>query len=549
MKPAAKCWIYLLTGVALLAASGTYVAPINAMRVESKLLASTIQEDANPNHALAVLMAIGRAPLVDYLWLRATKLKEEGRFFDALQLSEWICKLEPRFPSVWAFHAWNMSYNISVTFNSPEERWRWVKNGLSLLRDRGIPANPNAVQLYKELAWIYFHKVADYLDDKHWYYKNEFALMMEEVLGPGDSPDWPGIAAAPTEWKAVAANPQVNRLIGEMQLLGIDLAKPGVMLGLIDQRRAARSATQPAEPPAWWAVLDAPEWAEPIRVVENYWRSKRLREELKLDPKRVRELIDTYGPLDFRLAEAHALYWANAGVRYGRVRAVWLDADKMNTDRIELFCIQNMYRRGKLILSPEAKKGVPPLLMPDTRFIEPMYQAYIEISKHYKASDINTSGLVSENFDTGFKSFIRDAIVRLYQEGETTRAQHYFDLAKMHYPHEDYNHGLEYFVDGMIRGEMKVMTTYQAQNTVVGYIQRGMLLLAYGRSVEGLNYLRLARRVHEAYNKDVREGIKLRPIEEFIAQCLAAAKSQMMPEMYERLARHFDSAAAASQPR
>ena len=47
-----------------------------------------------------------------------------------VQLSDWITKLQPHFTSVWIHLAWNMSYNISVKFNYPKDRWEWVKRGI-----------------------------------------------------------------------------------------------------------------------------------------------------------------------------------------------------------------------------------------------------------------------------------------------------------------------------------------------------------------------------------------------------------------------------------
>jgi len=167
MRPATRKWLFALLGVAMVAIASTRIAPLNEARQKNNLVLPPLPETVQPSMLLTPLLAVGRAPLVDYLWMRATKLKEEGRFFDAYQLSETICQLQPKFASVWAFQAWNMSYNISVTLSTPEERWRWVRNGYELLRDQGIPLNPNNTQLYRELAWILFHKVGDYMDEMH----------------------------------------------------------------------------------------------------------------------------------------------------------------------------------------------------------------------------------------------------------------------------------------------------------------------------------------------------------------------------------------------
>jgi hypothetical protein len=146
-------------------------------------------ENAPPEYALAI-QALGafRGLITDIAFIRAERLKEEGRFYDAMQLAKWICALQPRFPSVWEFAAWNMSWNISVTTFTPQERWNWVYNGVKLLRDQGIPANPRAVNLYKQLAWTFNNKMSEPTDEQHYAYKCEWAWRMHLVLGKPPAP-------------------------------------------------------------------------------------------------------------------------------------------------------------------------------------------------------------------------------------------------------------------------------------------------------------------------------------------------------------------------
>ena len=144
MRPSTRRWIFAAVSAILLCIASTRLGPLNAQRAESKLVMPPLPNTVRPSMLLSPLLALGRAPIVDYLWMRATKLKEEKRYFDAYQLSQMICELQPKFASVWAFQAWNMAYNISVTCKAPEERWRWVRNGYELLRDKAIPLNPNS---------------------------------------------------------------------------------------------------------------------------------------------------------------------------------------------------------------------------------------------------------------------------------------------------------------------------------------------------------------------------------------------------------------------
>jgi len=157
--------------------------------------ADTAPEGDPPEIALAIAMGAFRGLFVNILWIRAQDLKEEGRFHESIELARAITRLQPRFPRVWGFHAWNLAYNISVSTDTAAERWRWVKAGIDLLRQEGIPRNPNDMQLQRELAWIFMHKVQGISDDANRYYKREMAREWTAILGPNpprpriDDPD------------------------------------------------------------------------------------------------------------------------------------------------------------------------------------------------------------------------------------------------------------------------------------------------------------------------------------------------------------------------
>ena len=134
-------------------------------------------------------MGAFRGLIVDILWMRADKLKEEGQFFDARQLAEWITTLQPRFcrrSGNFTPGTWPTTSRWPFPATQPEQRWRWVKNGYELLRDKGIPLNPKSIPLYRELARIFQHKIGGVSDDAHEYYKLQFADEIGPLL---ESPD------------------------------------------------------------------------------------------------------------------------------------------------------------------------------------------------------------------------------------------------------------------------------------------------------------------------------------------------------------------------
>lgn len=555
MRPTTRRWIYLFVAVALMAAASRLVGPIQQQRAAAGLTVVSPELGAAPGVALPILMAVGRAPVVDYLWLRAIKLKDQGRYFDALQLSELICKLQPRFGPVWSFHAWNMAYNISVTQETGEERWRWVLNGIRLLRDTGIPLNPHDTELYRELAWTYFHKVADYMDEKHWYYKNQFALSMEDILGPGDNPDWAGIAAAPREWSEVLTTPGVPELLAAGTTRKTDLSEPGVLLGLLNLRAERLRAEESPDANPVWAVLDDPKHAAAVRALECYWRARRVREEVKLDPKLVVDLRKVYGPMDFRLAEAHAFYWSYLGTHLGQDRAVRLDVQELNADRIKFYSIQNFFRRGKLLMSPEARSGVPPLLLPDTRFI-PIFESMVrEGSKKYvereRRDQVNTKGeVLSANFETAYVNFMRDAVVALYESGDKAGAEEMFRRLKEVHEHQDYQRDVDYFAMKIILDQLQQMTIAQALSRVTGYLTQAMALFAYGEDTRGVQYFRTARAVYDKYHENLPSRSTIQEFPRLVDAAMKAVEQRLPASAFARLKSKYDRAigTAASQP-
>jgi hypothetical protein len=131
-----------------------------------------------------------RGLIANALWIRATELQDEGKFFEMVQLADWITKLEPHMAQVWAHQAWNMAYNISVKFNDSNDRWPWVYRGIELLRDHGRVYNPTEPLIYRELGWLFQHKMGAYMDDAHQVYKANWSKMMSEVIGDFGPPKW-----------------------------------------------------------------------------------------------------------------------------------------------------------------------------------------------------------------------------------------------------------------------------------------------------------------------------------------------------------------------
>ncbi|MCP4253672.1 MAG: hypothetical protein GY775_09730 [Candidatus Scalindua sp.] len=125
-----------------------------------------------------VLLGSFRGILVDLLWIRGIARHEEKKFYELLAINNMIAKLQPHFPAVWIFQAWNMCYNIAFEWDSPENKWRWIKAGLDFA-EKGAVRNPTNGDLLFEIGYIYFHK----FDSKSFKYADYYRERLGEETG------------------------------------------------------------------------------------------------------------------------------------------------------------------------------------------------------------------------------------------------------------------------------------------------------------------------------------------------------------------------------
>jgi len=451
-----------------LIASGVLSTALAAEAGRSQLVYSDQVQDGDPPEiAVGIAMGAFRGLFVNYLWLRATKLKEEGKFYEAIELSSAITRLQPRFPRVWAFHSWNMAYNISVATNTPEERWEWVNAGIRLLRDEGIPKNPNDVLLHKELAWIFVHKIQSFTDDANRFYKRRLAREWAEVLGQppilpeGDSAeagrimsDWfRPIVTAPGTLQGV-----IDREIAEQrdQLRPGDEDKPltSKVAELVERLRQdpvlskgqalgidlLRYVTMhEAYKGSWYAgrdfarlrdgitssvvneLRDDPAFADAWNRLLPHVRRRVLIDTYRMEPDRMLRYMGSFGPLDWRHPASHALYWSQRGVEEAFDRLGQSSFDTLNTDRVTVNAIQELWRTGTIIYDPITDEYVT---LVNLHFTD-VYGDFI-LNNFWERHQRDTVARTYELNSEGFDNFLRDVIRVYFRMGRTEEAEKYF---------------------------------------------------------------------------------------------------------------------------
>ena len=519
--------------------------------------AGAVQEMRRTESDLAEVLP-GRAFLVNYLWIRADKLKEEGRFYDAMQLAEMICRLQRRFPGVWSFHSWNMAWNISVATHTPEERWRWVHNGLTLLRDQGIPLNRNAISLYKDLGWIYLFKIGNYLDDMHWVYKRQVAAGMQDLLGaPPEGTTEEVVAAfrpvaeAPLDKdfdrqgrqviqadrrEEVLRDPAVRAYADRLAVAGVPLDQR--LLGayntysLDDAVAVVRVRPPELDGPQARAVFQAindPQAAGPRGRLLAFVRAQVLWNVHRMDPGWMLKMMQRYGPLDWRLPQSLGLYWLTYGLEVTGDRGLE-DIDALNTERNALNCLKELTWRGRLTIvdarprgsgpdalalepvAAESRMQLPSLVMyqlPDMRFVQHTHGEF------ERAIRMRTGGVKrrfkNNPFRTGHINYLVGAVQMLYASHRRAEAQHYLDYLYENYAPEGPEwrfRDVREFVFHQLRQEETPIRDL-AENQIGASLLTAFVALARGDSRAYAESLQYAQAVHAVYSKDRNERMRL----------------------------------------
>ncbi len=518
--------VSLVVAAGLLYVSGRQIDPINAQRQQMGLIVNTPLENAPPALAFAtVAMGAFRGLVVDILWMRADKLKEEGQFFDAKQLADWITVLQPRFASVWEFQAWNLAYNVSVAIpaSQPDQRWRWIKNGYELLRDKGIPQNPKSVALYHELARIFQHKLGGISDDAHRYYK----LQLADALGPllksedngltgDDNAYFDALIQAPARWAQISADAEVAPLIEALGRADENFTAADTFAG-----RYLALRQDPNQFKAEAAgVIARYHGSLALKRLDLFAKAYELRHTWKLDPVLMQEVNRTHGPvdytdpnkhypLDWRHPDSHAIYWAMMGLKVAKLNKEGdFENVAVNTDRILGHCLQDLFRAGRLniiegpVEQPDGAMGPPStarvvFLSPDLRFFTPYNNYELSLIRKY-----GTDRVRKESFENGHRNMLKNAFLSFYLAGLNKQALNILNELRSRYPLPEFDCSPDEYAVRRFTDERESLSLDDVREAIGSLLMAAYERYAMADDEASVAREQLAQRIFNRYNKD-----------------------------------------------
>lgn len=438
--------LLLLIAVACFWQAGVRQEPLTQMRRDLHLTVGDPLENMPPLVAFTTVAMGGfRGVIADLLWLRASKMKDDGQYFELVQLADWITKLEPRMAQVWSFHSWNMAYNVSVLFNNPVDRWRWLRQGIVLLRDEGIRYNPGEPNLYWQLGQLYQHKMSGNTDQMNGYYKRWWADEMATIFD-GPRPDY-----------------------------------------------AAYIANTPA-------VAD---------------RVRRMKEVFKLDPSIMQQVDELYGPLDWRLPQAHAIYWAFRGRKYAS------GFSAVQADRMIIQSMSDAAQYGAIFDNPA--ENVRFMIGPNLPIFEKTRRVYEQfIAAHPE----------EETMKTGHRNFLGTALLILYTHHRMAEAYNVFEDLQKRYPSSEYAQGIDSVVFHRMTEFLSSIDQREATDIILGACSQSWFWLAMGDEDQAIGNQQLARTVWREYMKtrntaELKERTGLEPFEVLNEQARKMIKERL----------------------
>ncbi|HMJ91985.1 MAG TPA: hypothetical protein VK530_19340 [Candidatus Acidoferrum sp.] len=423
--------LLLLTAVVCISAAGVMQHLLNGQRKALGITGREPLKNAPPVLALTTQVLGGfRGLIANALWLRATDMQDEGKYFEMVQLADWITKLEPHFVQVWLVQAWNMAYNISVKFSDHADRWRWVRSGIELLRDEGLRYNPNEPLIYRELAWFFQHKMGQNLDDAHVYYKGVWAQEMMEVFG-GERPNFERLITPQTP----------------------------------DERR----------------------------------RAELLRDKYKMDASVMRDIDQRYGPLDWRLPEAHAMYWATVGLQHSK-------KEELIVLRRVIYQSMNLaFQRGRLVLSTNA----PPRLVPNLEIIDKANQAFLD----QIADDVEKRDAIKR----AHKNFLKDVPYQLFIRNRTRDGEQWLRYLREQYPDAVTNNiSLAEYAINRATENVKEQSQVKVVSLIEAFVAQFYFAALEDKPEEANEYILRATELWNAYSQKTKgdQRLAILPIEE-----------------------------------
>lgn len=247
-------------------------------------------------------------------------------------------------------------------------------------------------------------------------------------------------------------------------------------------------------------------------------RARLLREKYKMDPEFMKEVDARYGPLEWRLPESSAVYWAALGLKKAQENPSKVKPDDLITLRRVIY--QSMllsFQRGRMISNPFIQKFE---FGPNLDIIPKVNEAYLQAAKDDAAN--------RNNILTAHRNFLRDAVYFLYLYNRISEAAYWFKYMGTEYPNKTLldtvgnsyptNLTLEGYAVSRVQEDVsETMSPDRVKAVIEGLVANSYTSSIIGQDERAAGYMLLAQNVRTTYESKTKvrkESIPMLPMED-----------------------------------
>ncbi len=230
-----------------------------------------------------------------------------------------------------------------------------------------------------------------------------------------------------------------------------------------------------------------------------------LREKYKIDPGFGKKVDAEWGPLDWRLPEAQAIYWGAFGLAQAKKHP-----DKVNPDdliKLRRIIYQSMlqaFHHGRIIRDPFNRSYE---LVPDLDLASKVNDAYEKMFAE------ESQPAMRDGIQKAHRNFLGDAVYMLYEDNRVAEAAEWYRYLARKYPDNNLLNGnsnsrasqMTFEQYAIARVQEDVGDTSQERTTaaVEGLLARAYYELAIGQEDRYAGFKLLAGKVYERYQAEM----------------------------------------------
>ena len=276
-------------------------------------------------------------------------------------------------------------------------------------------------------------------------------------------------------------------------------------------------------------------------------RAKLLREKYKMDPEFMKEVNEEYGPLEWRLPESHAIYWAALGLKKAQLNPTKIKQDDLITLRRVVYqSMQTSFQRGRLVANPFLKSFE---FGPNLDIVPKVDAAYEQAAKDDAKN--------RDHIEKAHKNFLKDAVYFLYIHNRVADAAHWYEVLGTKFPNNtlldfqtnSYPRNLtlvEYAVQRVQEDVGETMSRDRIKAIIEGLLANALSSVAIGEDERAAGYKLLAEQVRTTYSSKTKgrgEALAISPLEDIQREVLNRMldpENGVMPEMRAVLRTKFN---------